>query len=164
MVCTAKAVCSVVCFHVCVCVCVYMCVRACVCVMNGRWPVSINSLPDWLKLSGNVAGKPERDLIAIRRHPPGSRHGQKSGTRHSSQKPSISLGALGKAPASWGPGGQGPGVINLPGNLHQAAGGGGCPPWSPGLTMGTPLLIVIKLRHLVWNNATHSTADSSKCN
>lgn len=34
--------------------------------MDGVWPACINSLPDWLRLSGNVTGEPEQDLIAIR--------------------------------------------------------------------------------------------------
>lgn len=43
-------------------------VRVFVCVseMDSLWPGRINSLPDWLRLSGNVTGEQEQDLIAIR--------------------------------------------------------------------------------------------------
>lgn len=46
----------------------YSTMLPCVCVseMDGVWPACINSLPDWLRLSGNATGEPEQDLIAIR--------------------------------------------------------------------------------------------------
>lgn len=48
---------------------VAVCVLECVREMDRVWPVCINSLPDWLRLSGNVTREPGPDLIAIREPP-----------------------------------------------------------------------------------------------
>lgn len=63
-----------------------MSLHVCVSEMDRLWPGHINSLPDWLQLSGNVTGEPERDLIAIRELPPSSR-GQRARRRNSPSKP-----------------------------------------------------------------------------
>lgn len=60
-------------YNVLECACTCACVLVCVSEMNSMWPGCINSLPDWLQLSRNVTGEPERDLIAIRELPPSSR-------------------------------------------------------------------------------------------
>lgn len=66
---TQESVCTWECTVQCPCMCLFVCVSE----MDSPWLESINSLPDWFQLSGNVTGEPERDLIAIRELPPSSR-------------------------------------------------------------------------------------------
>ena len=77
---TRKSVCMWVCTvqRPCMCMC---CLCICVSRMDSLWPGRINSPPDWLQVSGNVTGEPERDLIAIRELPLSSR-GQRAANFH----------------------------------------------------------------------------------
>lgn len=61
----------------------------CVSEMDSLWPERINSLPDWLQLSRNVTGEPERDLIAIRELPPSSRGQRARHCNNPSKHPSL---------------------------------------------------------------------------
>lgn len=42
-----------------------MCVCVCVSEMDRQWPGNINALSDWLRLSRNVTGTRDQDLIGI---------------------------------------------------------------------------------------------------
>lgn len=75
-------------------------VFVCVSEMDSLWPGRINSLPDWLRLSGNVTGEPEQDLIAIRVQRRSSR-GQRAQICNPSNK-HPSLQTLNRSTARFG--------------------------------------------------------------
>lgn len=77
----------------------YVCL--CVSEIDSLWPGCINSLPDWLQLSRNVIGEPERDLIAIRELPSSGR-GQRARCRNNPRKhPSLCERGRGLQLSGW---------------------------------------------------------------